>query len=366
VESAREGDLEPIALDVFGDRDTRERAAEWYPIGRHGSLAFDSEALLQRLSELAKHGDVAGWVAGSGFEACPELLADGAKLLPLLGNTPALVARIRSPDWFYARLAALGITHAPVATVLPEEDTGDWLFKDARSCGGWHVRPAAQAPARHGPGGYFQRRVAGVPMAALLLADGSDWRLVGVTRQILRGAGRRPYTYLGGIGPVALDGSAAERLRRMIDRLVREFGLLGLNGVDIVLDEGEPVLIELNPRPTASMALLSDAVRGGLLRAHVEVCQGGRLPQQRLALGAESVLGHEVVFATRDAVIGEALSNRLAERHWCRDRPWPGAHVMVRDPVCSIVATGPTEDAVRVQLSARRREIEELLESAND
>jgi len=69
---------------------------------------MDRAALLAALAALRARGDVAGWVAGSGFEAQLELLAEAAGVLPLLGNSPETVRRARSPAAFADLLDALG------------------------------------------------------------------------------------------------------------------------------------------------------------------------------------------------------------------------------------------------------------------
>lgn len=365
VEAARADGLEPIALDVFGDLDTRE-LAEWYPIGSAGTLAIDDAALLERLEGFARRSDVAGWVVGSGFESHPRLLEDGHARLPLLGNAPDTAALTRAPQRFYAHLAALGIAHAEVRAEPPAGEIGQWYYKDAQASGGWHVRAAARAPRRRGPGGYFQRRVEGAPMAALVLADGERWRLVGTTHQIVRAVGVKPCLYFGGLGPAALEPASLARLEAMLDRLVPALGLCGLNGIDFVLVDGEPVLIELNPRPTASLALLNPAVGGGLLRAHVEVCRGAPLPDLAPAAAEQGVRGQEVVFAPRALAVDRPLADTFCARPWLRDRPQPGTRIARHGPACTVVAAAATAEEVRATLAARRAEIERLLESGHD
>ncbi|ATE60784.1 hypothetical protein CCZ27_13280 [Thauera sinica] len=262
AESVARGGGAVVALDLFGDGDTRAAAEAWHGIGSAGALRFDDAAFLDALALLARQNDVAGWVAGSGFEARPDLIARGASVLPLFGNAPELVRRVRTPGWFYPWLAARQVPHAEVSISRPAQPEG-WLAKDARACGGWHVRPAAAAGPACGVGRYFQRRIEGMPLSVLFLADGRDWRIAGIARQIVRPLGGHAFVYRGGVGPVGLPPPAQEALAAMLDRVVPGLGLIGLNGIDFVLRAGEPVLIELNPRPTASVALFDRCVNGG-------------------------------------------------------------------------------------------------------
>jgi predicted ATP-grasp superfamily ATP-dependent carboligase len=114
VESAASDGIRCIALDVFGDADTRGTAARWISIGAAAALRIDRDRLLAALAALAREGSVTGWVAGSGFDAQPEWLDAGARHLPLLGTAADDVRRVRDPLTFFSVLRAHGIAHPPV------------------------------------------------------------------------------------------------------------------------------------------------------------------------------------------------------------------------------------------------------------
>ena len=63
AESARRGGLRPIALDLFGDVDTR-RAARWIGIGNRTRSAIDAQRLHSVITRLARQPQVRGWVVG--------------------------------------------------------------------------------------------------------------------------------------------------------------------------------------------------------------------------------------------------------------------------------------------------------------
>lgn len=421
TEAARDGGYRPIALDVFGDADTRRAAEAWYPIGHSGELAIDGEALLGNLRQLRRQGAV-GWIAGSGFEAQPALLAAAAQLLPLLGNPPAVVARVRDPRAFFACLTALGIPHPPTRSDCPPSPHG-WLRKNAASSGGWEVWPAAlaatdgRAPAagsvrldppapvptpvqiaaptaeRH-DAIYYQRVATGTPMSALFLADGRRCRLLGVNRQIVRRLGDRPYAFHGCIGPLPVTPGVRRALQEALDALTANFGLCGLNGLDFLLDDERIAVLELNPRPPASMTLYRDALPGGLLRAHLAASLDGRLPAAKASWPVPAApdtkaatdpadvtgptappaadcqppdrQGFEVFFTRRAYRVSAAAAAALAARAWCHDLPAEGTPLGSGEPLCTVSASARTTAAVRAQLGRRRRQISTLLEQIDE
>ena len=66
-----------VALDCFGDCDTRRVASRWQPIGSAARLRIDETLLLDTLQVLAERDEARGWIAGSGFDGRPESASAG-------------------------------------------------------------------------------------------------------------------------------------------------------------------------------------------------------------------------------------------------------------------------------------------------
>jgi predicted ATP-grasp superfamily ATP-dependent carboligase len=374
AQAAAADGFEVVSLDLFGDRDTRQASAEWVNIGARSGLAIDGSAVLQALDRLSRHGGVVGWVAGSGFEAMPALLEQGATRLPLIGTPAASVRRVRDPSAFFAFLDAHAIAHPPVRMSAPADPAG-WLLKDAGGTGGWHIRDAVALPAGDVPErGYFQLRVPGEPMSATFIANGSSACVLGFNQLIVKRFGSRPFVYCGAIGPAPLDADVAAQVSRAASLLTAEFSLRGLCSLDFVRADGQAWVLEINPRPSASMGLYAPQGREpraagqgarnaqpGWMWAHVQACLEGELPGQGAAAGA--VNGHRIVFAPRPLRIDEATSDRLAVQPQVHDLPWAGSRFEAGDPVCSISASGPDAAHVRTQLSQRRQALLNTLET---
>lgn len=367
AEAARDGGYRVVALDLFGDADTRRAAEAWRPIGSPDVLAIDGAALLVALRRLRRDGAL-GWIAGSGFEDQPALLAAAAQVLPLLGNPPAVVARVRDPAVFYRRLGALGVPCPETRLDAPQPAAG-WLRKNAASSGGREVWPAGGPGGSVSAGGnasiYYQRLAAGKPMSALFLANGSKSRLLGVNRQLVRRLAGRPYVFRGCIGPLVVPPAAARRLDEMLDALAANFGLRGLNGLDFLLDGEAIAVLELNPRPPASIALYREALPGGLLRAHLAACLEGRLPRAAPVDAVARPGGFEVLYAGRAHRLDAQAAAELARTAWCHDLPADGARVGRGEPLCTVSATGGGAAAVRSDLRRRGRQISIQLEQSD-
>lgn len=350
--AARDG-YRVVALDVFGDADTRRAAVRWQAIARPGVARLDAALTLAALQAAAREPGVIGWVAGSDFECEPALLERGAAVLPLIGTAPADVRRLRDPAAFFDTLAAHGLPHPETRLAAPADPHG-WLRKHALGAGGWHIRHADDAhpaPAERHP--YYQRAVAGTPMSALFVANGAGARLIGCHQLIVRPLGAHPHVYRGAIGPLAPPAARLAALDAAAQALTATFALRGLASLDFIDGGEQHWLLELNPRPSASMGLHDAA----LMRAHVEACVDGTLPPSTATpRGAHAtVRGHEVVFARTAFTLGSAQAAALAARADCHDLPAAGSRYAAGDPVCSVSACGRSADAVRDSLTAKRQ-----------
>jgi predicted ATP-grasp superfamily ATP-dependent carboligase len=358
--AAREG-IGAVALDMFGDRDTRSAALQWFSIGRPDALRIDAASLLDALQSLARLGQVQGWVSGAGFDGRSDLLEHGAACLPLLGTAADDVRRVRDPKGFFGFLHSNGIGHPPVRHD-PSVDTAGWLVKDAGASGGWHIQRAADAGGVvASPLRYWQREVSGISMSATFIANGRDAVVLGHNEQIVRSVGTRPFVFCGVCGPVPVSATVAGEVDAAVRALAAAFGLRGLGSLDYVLDGERVWVLELNPRPPASMALYPEVGGAGVLRAHLRACLHDELPDPPGP--ATRIGGTEIVYATRALRLDEADAAALASRPGAHDLPHAGTDFAAGDPLCSVTASGPDAAAVKIGLARQRDAVLQQLET---
>ena len=342
-----------IALDWFADQDLLAAAdhAEAVPTRRDGGFA--ERPLLKALRRLVPRGSTL--VIGSGFESRLALLARLAARYRLIGNSSGVLARVKDPLQFFPVLASLGIPHPQIAQEVPAAETHRWVIKWIGGAGGRHIRLARRGGIV--PVGYYaQRRLAGRPVSLAFLADGVKAAPVGFTEQWPSPAPRMPFRFGGASYPAELPGVLAAAMTHWTERLTKEFGLKGLNSVDFLVDGERAWLLEINPRPGATLDLL-DRARPGLFQAHVEACSG-RLRVPPLQSGpARSSL---VLYADRGALPIGAM-DWLA---WSADRPRAGSAVPLNGPICTLFGEGRDGSEARRSAALRGAEVLERLYAA--
>jgi uncharacterized protein len=345
AQSAARGGLPVVVLDLFNDLDVRALARASRSVAA-ASGKFDSRRLVAAANLLCAPERCAGLVYGSGFEGRTRLLGQLASGRHLFGNSPVTVAKLKDPVQFFALLDSLGFAH-PETRLDPPANVSGWLVKRTGGAGGSHVKPASLRH-RARPGRYFQKVQSGRTLSVLFAADGRTARGLGINEQWTAGIAQcAPYCYGGAVGSVVLTGSVPARIEAILDKLVHATGLIGLNGLDFVLDaDGVPYVLEINPRPTATLDLYDADYPDGLLALHLRACCG-ELPDRWHPRRSRA---HAIVYAI------EALRvpSRMRWPAWCTDIPEAGSLVPAGAPVCSVHADASSCDQARDIAMARR------------
>jgi len=376
--AARDG-YEVVALDLFGDVDTRAASVTWSALGEPGTLHIDAERLRSALAGLARNADVLGWCPGAGFEGAADLLERGAAVLPLIGNDAATMRSVRDPRIFFEALDRLGIAHPEVRFEPPEDgEAQHWLVKDFQGTGGWHIRRwVAGSASRLGgsPALYFQREALGRSMSLTFIANGSDVCELGCNELTIRRFGAKPHVYCGAVGPVMLPIPVARQVGLILRAVVAEWGLRGLGSLDFLLEGDTVSVLEVNPRPPASMALYelrrfecaaSGTLRThGLMDAHIRACVDADMPAICPEdADAPAVRGCVGVYALRPVEVNAAVTARFSRWPGAHDLPAPGIRCTAGDPLCSVAAVGASADAVRTRLNDSRKMLLQTLETS--
>ena len=363
--ATREGH-DVFAVDRFGDLDLQRLCPSvsiMRDLGGRGGMA--------ELVDAAEPVRAESVVYGAGLENRPKLVARLAAGRTLLGCTPQTLRRVRDPAVLGASLHAAGFAYPRTFSAREAPVRADrarrWLRKPIRGGGGRGVRE--WRGGRLTDDLIVQERISGLPCSAAAVADGRCAALLGVSEQLTgrRALGARGWKWCGNVVPPRLPARERHVLtdaaQRICTHLAAAFGLRGVFGVDMVWDGALPWVVEVNPRPVASLETI-DAVHGvGSFAAHLEAC-AGRLPAAGTAPSRADLpgaAGKAVLFATEDLRVPD--TSEWTARG-IRDVPHPGESIAAGRPICTLVATGGSPEAVLDDLEARagalRRELREV------
>lgn len=338
------------SVDAFGDLDQKLRVPN-LALGRDLGRRYSAASAVAVARDLP--AGAACYVANlENHPAAVRRLGAGRRLL---GNGPAALVRVRDP---FALASAVRAAGGRVPLTLPPGEAPragggrEWLRKPLRGGGGsgvaaWSAGAAVRADE------IVQERVDGVLASASFVADGRRAVVLGLAGQIAGDPafGARGFRYCGSFFPLAVPGGAAllERVRTLADGIVAAFGLRGVNGIDFVVRDGEPHVLEVNPRPSASMELIERARELSIFDTHLRACTS-ELPSFDAEAPPGETFGKAILFARRDVVPGD--TRRWMDRHDARDVPFPGDRIRRGHPICTLFARGRDAPACYAELVA--------------
>jgi predicted ATP-grasp superfamily ATP-dependent carboligase len=398
AQAAKRAGYAAFVVDLFGDEDLRAAAAR--SLKAQGSLAegFDKAGLMRALASLKQGvGSPVGFVYGAGFEREPELLGEVERLVPVRGNEPEVVQAVKNPLALAEACARLGIPHPDIrhvppppflssslrggkaaeaiqkpehipwiASLVARNDCGlerdglaeaGWLLKHAGSAGGtgarlWR-RGDAPPPTQDR---YWQLFAPGEMWSALFAADGHEARIIGFSQQWTAPCAAAPFRF-GGAVTAEPPAAFAKSLTDCARKLTHHFRLRGLNSIDVIADGEDWRLIEINPRPGATLDLFDSEARP-LLTVHLEACAGtlpSRSPPQSRPSHALSI-----AYAERPFFVPMAYSWPV----YAADIPASGSLIEVDSPICTAFAQASSPANARRAAQARARQIAARLASS--
>ena len=307
--------------DCFGDSDTMSVASRWLPI----MDISNQRSILKTIITLSNE-DPCTLIYGTGIECFHSILECLPKHIKLLGNSQTTVAKLKNPSHFFNILNKLDIPYPKTRLTRPIQEKG-WLSKSASGFGGTHIEYLTADSEYSNT--YYQQYINGISGSALFLANGKNSQLLSINQQFLVKDPASPFMLSGLATPFILSHSQQTLLQNIIESLLSHINLYGLNSLDfIITDAGDILVLEVNPRPSASAELLTKLPK--LFNLHVNACQEG-LGIKMTPYPKENSTYLHYIFARNNTVIPKNIS-------WpsiCRDIPLPGHYILKKAPLCT-------------------------------
>lgn len=357
--SARRAGFQPLVVDCFGDEDTAEHAFALRTLPSAFTRGFDSAELIAALQDIAHEARTdprspLPLVLGTGFECEPEVVTALSRHFRLCACDEAVLRRCKDPEALFPILRELGIVHPETRLDPPADTSGAWLSKRTGGSGGTHIFRYTP-DSRHRSHRYYQRELTGELISATSLI-GDDGQAFAFTRSWLDPSERHPFRFGGITGHIELDEDLEARIVDACVSLTPGLGLKGLVSFDFIVADGEAHLLEINPRPGASLDILEDA-SGTLLAAHVKSFLGGE------AIGhlSDNWRPHPQAAAYVYADAGDLVIPQLDWPDWVSDRPPAGRTIPASFPVVTVRASADDPDTAEQVCRVRAREIIDML-----
>ncbi len=353
AQSARRAGYKPLVVDAFGDLDTQEAAVDFRVLDGAMQTGFRTKPLIGALEDLSRSASSKsiGLVLGSGFEDKLRLVAALASRFKLLGPGAAIYKTSKDPLSFFGVLDKLDVAH-PETRIEPPAPPEGWISKRIGGSGGRHIR-VCKGPQRVKTRRYFQKLLNGERISAGGVFA-KDKNVVSLTRQWISPSAEHPFRFGGYVSMPIVDQQLHNKIVESAKRIASELNLLGLASFDFIVSDGVPYLLEVNPRPGASLDVL-DGDGGQLFAAHIAAWTGAsNFPVHDPARSPKAMA---ILHADR----GPATLGEIAWPDWSADRGPPGTFVPRGAPLATAFAEASTADAAEALARTRLAELEDLI-----
>lgn len=348
LESARRAGFDPLGIDLFGDWDTRNAG----PCIKANTLDEMPGILQQNVRD--------DWCLAGGLERHLDRLFNGDLESSFLGTAPDGLKLFTDIQRVTKTVVSNGFRF-PTINFDPSCPPGRWIRKPLFASGGHGIEWARQG-LRRSQHQYFQTWIAGKTISAAFVTDTRGTRLIGTTLQLSGrdlGTDNRPFAYAGSIGPLQLE---TERESQFLDfgrKIGQAISLRGIWGADFICRGDKVMVVDINPRLTASCDIYERAQPSQPIAGlHVQACRDqADFPwtpatatgaPRDLALG----IGKAIVFSPAKHPIKINIEDHqyLAECYQkaqpakVADIPMPGTIIPANGPICTIYETISSPD----------------------
>ncbi|MFW6111172.1 MAG: ATP-grasp domain-containing protein [Thermoproteota archaeon] len=361
AKSAIKEGYKAYVADYFGDWDLRKicsgcTAAVKQERGKSCRKMddLDPEDFLDLTQSLHHRYQIEGTLISSGLDDCPDILSKIDGIVPILGNSPETMERVRDKPEFFGQLDRLGIPY-PKSRFVKSLDQAmskaseigyPVVVKPTKGFAGVGIRVVRKAgemdrafreASSVSKNIIIQEFIEGTSVSASFVANGADFRFLTMNEQLLGVPflfPSEPLGYCGNVVPMHFSDSIINQTKNIIEKITSHFNLKGSNGIDLVISNcGVPYLMEVNPRFQGTLECVEKVLKINLVEAHIKASLNGTLPHLET---------EKPIFCTRLILHAphRASTPNVTGLPEVRDIPLPGTIIERGEPICSIVTIG--------------------------
>ena len=316
-------------------------------------------------------------VLGPGFEHLGNWVEGITGNVPVLNNPPHIFTNISDKAWLAKKLKILKLPHPFTVSFdslkTPEDWTGGYpaIIKPRFGAGGMENRLVIDQKDLEmtmnvlDSGQYLlQEYIKGTVTSVSIISTGKQAVAIAVNEQ-LAGIDKltgMPFAYCGNITPYMSEYN--DWMRETSMNLAKELALVGSNGVDFIITDKGPVVLEVNPRFQGSIDTVERSTGLNIFRLHHESFQG-KLP---VCGDSQCFSIKTIFFAPRRLVVEKRVYDYLVQCYnegTAADVPSKGTVCEKDEPVVSFLSEGNSRMEVVSQAEQLVNGLTDIIEDSH-
>lgn len=254
---------------------------------------FTSRDIEELATEYINESDGIICLAGVSPENFPKGKVMGNRSVGDVDDKLRFYRKLKGKFNFPSTFNVSGIDEArEIADNHPDKN---FIIKPIHGSGGYGIRQMEDFDEDFVLSNYIlQEELNGLNVSASVLSTGSESQTIITSQQIIGDTQlcqREPYGYCGNIVPL-IHEDIAEKISKAAEEIVEHLKLIGSNGVDFILKDGELYVIEVNPRIQGTMECAELVLNINMAEAHIAACQGNLMDVPRPSGFAVKMIAH--------------------------------------------------------------------------
>lgn len=368
--AAKELGLKVAVVDFFGDVDLMGSIDRFKYVGQNNgkitSLKNYSPEMLVNQAKIAIeefHPD--GLLLTSEIGCNPRYAQILEKLCPIIGNDSEKIFGVRNWMKFFERLDEIQISHPTTFVARARKDIEraiqeikfPLITKPIHGSAGFGVRLANTLDEifleleKHGEI-LIQEYIEGTDASVSIISSNEKSRAISLNEQLLGISELNSFgfQYCGNIVP--LQNNQKKDAFGISERICREFGLLGSNGIDFVLAD-RPYVIEVNPRFQDTQDCIQRVFGINIVKSHLDAILHDKISKIKPALdfSAKGIYFADETYKVDDLTRMDGIS----------DIPSRGSVIPVHNPLCSLFSEGVSRNDAFYNLKNKVQELKTML-----
>ena len=190
----------------------------------------------------------------------------------------------------------------------------------------------------------IQEYIEGIPVSCTIISNGKESEIISINRQIIGEKilnSPKSFMYCGNIVPANLLNNPNEKIIKISLFLARNLGLNGINGFDFVVKNGEPFLMEINPRIPGSIRVSETAYELNLLDLHIKSFDPNKWNYVKSIISEKkqkSFATKLILFAPQ--TVSTEMLRKINEMDYIHDKSEPTKEIYKGEPICTILFEG--------------------------
>lgn len=364
-------------LSIFNDLDLMECASKAIVCSIPDVHHIDLDEIAAAISSLLPADGV---VLGPGFEHLEHWIRNIIDpKIPVFNNSPQTIANMSNKVWLAHKFKEMDIRHPytlPLASITtPEDWTAGYpaMIKPITGAGGIEnilVHDACDFTklllkiGANKDRYLIQEFVKGTLSSVSVISTGQQAIAIAVNEQLagLEWLTRMPFAYCGNITPY--ESGYSKLMCDTAVKLAVEFQLKGTNGVDFIITEQGPVVLEINARFQGSIDTVEKATGVNVFQAHINAFENILPAPVRYRYYSIKT----IFFASRRFTVSKKVYEYLLQ---ClqsgngADVPPEGTVFEIHEPVVSFVSCGNSRQQVMQQVNCHVARFVDILNKDN-